>query len=66
MTTRRRPNPRRRSSAGGLVTLAVLNGESVDADEESDEPERLLVAEAHAGSKLAPGCARIPSTGGDR
>ena len=30
----------------------VLNGQSVDPDEESDEPERLLVAEAHAGSKV--------------
>jgi aerobic C4-dicarboxylate transport protein len=29
----------------------VLNGQSPDADEESDEPERLIVAEAHAGSK---------------
>ena len=29
----------------------VLNGQSADPDEESDEPERLLVAEAHAGSK---------------
>jgi aerobic C4-dicarboxylate transport protein len=29
----------------------ILNGQSADPDEESDEPERLLVAEAHAGSK---------------
>ena len=29
----------------------ILNGQSPDPDEESDEPERLLVAEAHAGSK---------------
>jgi aerobic C4-dicarboxylate transport protein len=29
----------------------VLNGQSPDPDEESDEPERLLVTEAHAGSK---------------
>ena len=30
----------------------VLNGQSADSDEESDEPERLVVAEAHAGSKV--------------
>jgi aerobic C4-dicarboxylate transport protein len=29
----------------------VLSGQSADSDEESDEPERLIVAEAHAGSK---------------
>ena len=29
----------------------VLNGQSVDSDEASDEPERLLVAEAHTGAK---------------
>jgi aerobic C4-dicarboxylate transport protein len=29
----------------------ILNGQSPDPDEVSDEPERLLVTEAHAGSK---------------
>jgi aerobic C4-dicarboxylate transport protein len=29
----------------------ILDGKSPDPDEESDEPERLLVEEAHAGSK---------------
>jgi hypothetical protein len=31
--------------------MGILDGKSPDPDEESDEPERLLVAEAHAGSK---------------
>jgi hypothetical protein len=29
----------------------ILNGQTPDPDEVSDEPERVLVEEAHAGSK---------------
>jgi aerobic C4-dicarboxylate transport protein len=32
----------------------ILNGQTPDSDEESDEPERLLVAEAHAGVRGGP------------